>query len=100
MQIKTNGLIYDSQNPNCDLIASTTAATGGYGGSVTIAFLTVVDELTGRTSHFWGMYDPKHPADYIKLIMEKGTVWPPEFHPRYARNLAPWSGTELEKVQQ
>lgn len=81
MIIKTNGLTFNSANPKCRLILSTTHAVGGYGGVLTAAFIAVVDDATGHVKRYWGLYDPENPADHIRHIMKKGAEWPHEFIP-------------------
>lgn len=70
MKLETNNLVFDSNNPKCELIIS--AAQGEV-----YAFVKVLDcgKYHEHPKFYWGSYDHADPEGSILKIMERGGEW-------------------------
>lgn len=79
MNVKQNGMTYDSEDPRCQLFIGTTAATGGTTNQLKIAFITVVDDSTQCLKRYFGVFDWEAREESIRNIMDVGGKWPDAF---------------------
>lgn len=67
IRVEVNGLVYDSTEPRCQCILSSSQ-------SKLFAFITVIDN--DGTKRYWGEYSHEAPEEAIKEIMSWGGKWP------------------------